>query len=358
MDRAATKEVDEKTRLWNSVNLESAAFNKNAVIVSLRSLEQWDATPPGRAVADLPIIITKIGEGLREWKTRMGKGAEKCLRGVRVLEMTSVIAAPVAGRTLAAHGADMLWVRNPKLPSLPALNVNTGREKRTCQLDLNDESDKKRFEKLLGEAGVFVQRVVAGESLEGKGFGAEEIGRKSREGILFGTLSAYGSEGPWKDNRGIDSMVQTCLGINVAEAERFAAGEASRVLPHQALDHASEYFLAAGIMAVLYKQAMEGGSHQVEVSLAAMMKYLRSLGQFEGKSGFECEEYKTQKDVPEESSKTRQSEFGNLRAVRHTASIEGIDVGWENWRDPQDLMTLCGYSKRVLDRFSTSLLRM
>lgn len=134
---------------------------------------------------------------------------------------------------------------------------------------------------------MFVQSYRGG-SLAGWGFAAEEMARQSKEGIVFGTLSAYGSDGPWRAKRGFDSMVHTCSGINVAEAERHGEGEVSKVLHCQALDHASGYFLAIGIMATLYRQAMEGGSYPVEVSLAATMKYLRSLGQLEGKSGFGC----------------------------------------------------------------------
>ena len=334
LDGGATREeVDEKIKLWKTVDLETTALRQDAVIVALRSFEQWDATPQGKAVADVPVRITKIGEAAKGWKPRMRKDADKCLRGVRVLEMTRVIAAPVAGRTLAAHGADVLWVTSPKLPSLPALDIDTGRGKRSCHLDLNDKIDKRRFEELLSEADVFVQSYRGG-SLAERGYGAEEIARQSKEGVVVGALSAYGSKGLWRDKRGFDSMVQTCSGINVAEAERYSEGEASRVLPCQALDHASGYFLATGIMAALYKQTTEGGSYQVEVSLAATMKYLRSLGQFDGHSGIECGHSETQQDVPEDFLETKPSDLGSLTAVKHAASIEGVDVGWETMPKP------------------------
>ena len=335
LNGGATREkIDAKIKLWMAVDLETTALEQGAVIVALRSTEQWDATPQGRAVADSPIQITKIGDAPpKGWKPRLDEGADKCLRGVRVLEMTRVIAAPVAGRTLAAHGADVLWVTSPKLPSLQALDVDTGRGKRSCHLDLDDQNDKRWFEGLVSEADVFLQSYRGG-SLAGRGFGVLDVAKRSKEGIVVGTLSAYGSEGPWRAKRGFDSMVQTCSGLNVAEAERYGEGEVAKALPCQALDHASAYFLATGIMAALYRQAMEGGSYQVEVSLAATMKYLRSLGQLEGKSGFECGDNETQKDVPEEFFETRASDFGNLKAVKHTASIDGVDVGWEKMPKP------------------------
>ena len=142
-------------------------------------------------------------------------------------------------------------------------------------------------------------------------------------------MSAYGPDGPWSDKRGFDSLIQTCSGMNVSEAEHFGAGEAARPTPCQALDHAGAYFLASGTMAALYKQATEGGSSQVDVSLAGVMKYLRSLGQSEGKSGFETGDFTCTKDVPEEYLETRETGFGEMTAIRHSASIEGVDVGWD-----------------------------
>ena len=142
-------------------------------------------------------------------------------------------------------------------------------------------------------------------------------------------MSAYGPDGPWSNKRGFDSLIQTCSGMNISEAEHFGAGEAARPTPCQILDHAGGYFLAAGIEAALYKQATEGGSWQVDVSLAGVMKYLRSLGQYEGKSGFETRDFTCTQDVPEEYLETRTTGFGEMTAVRHSASLEGVEVGWD-----------------------------
>jgi hypothetical protein len=142
-------------------------------------------------------------------------------------------------------------------------------------------------------------------------------------------MSAYGPDGHWSSNRGFDSLIQTCSGMNVSEAEHLGAGEAARPTPCQALDHAGGYFLAAGILATLYKQATEGGSWEVDVSLAGVMKYLRSLGQFEGKSGFGTRDCTCTSDVPEEYLETNETGFGEMIAVRHSADIEGLQVGWD-----------------------------
>jgi hypothetical protein len=117
--------------------------------------------------------------------------------------------------------------------------------------------------------------------------------------------------------------------MNISEAEHYGAGEPARPMPCQALDHAAGYFLASGIEAALYKQATEGGSWEVNVSLAGVMKYLRSLGQFKGKDGFQAQDYKCTADVPLEYLETRSTGFGEMTAVRPSALIQGVRIGWD-----------------------------
>lgn len=225
----------------------------------------------------------------------------------------------------------MLWITSPSLPDLPEIDIDVSRGKRTIQLDIKNQVDKARLLELLRTADVFIQSYRPG-SLAAQGLSNEELLTLNPE-LVIASLNAYGSEGPWSQRRGFDSLVQTCSGINAADAERYGAGEAARVLPCQALDHGSGYFLATGIMAALYKRATEGGSYEVKVSLAGVMRYLRSLGQYEGKTGFDRKDFKRPEDVSE-FLETRQTEFGELQAVRHAARIQGLDVGWEHMPKP------------------------
>lgn len=313
---------------WKALDLEKAAIDAGLAATALRSYDQWDALPQAEAIANSPVIIRKIASGPPGLPLGLKAGADKSLRGLRVVEMTRVIAGPVAGKTLAAHGADILWVTSPNLPSLPSLDRDVGRGKRTISLDINQSRDKDTLEGLLETADVFLQSYRPG-SLAAKGLSPERLASKSQRGIISATLSAYGAEGPWSRHRGFDSLVQTATGINVSEAEHFGSGEASKVLPCQALDHASGYFLATGIAAALYRQATEGGSYEVQVSLAGTGKFLRGLGQYEGRSGFECKDFNAQSEVPQEFLEDRDSGFGVIRAVKHSASIEGVEVGWD-----------------------------
>ncbi|KAL4952124.1 CoA-transferase family III-domain-containing protein [Aspergillus filifer] len=149
-------------------------------------------------------------------------------------------------------------------------------------------------------------------------------------------MSAHGTAGPWSGRRGFDSLVQTATGINVSKAEHFGADEheAARAHPFQALYHASGYFFAAGILAALYKQKTEGGSWEVDVSLAGMGAYLRSSGQYPGKTGFEARDYISPADVDDAFLEKAQSGFGSICFVRHSGVVEGVEGGWSVMSKP------------------------
>ncbi|TKA21850.1 hypothetical protein B0A50_08519 [Salinomyces thailandicus] len=325
---------DERVRIaaavaqWTTIDLENAAIDAGLAVAGLRSYEQWGRLPQASAISHFPINIRKIASGRPSRPASLKPGATKCLQGLRVVEIDRVIAAPVAGRTLAAHGADVLWVTSTTLEDQPSLDRDFARGKRTIRLDLDNEQDRLKLDGLLTDASVFLQSYRPG-SLARRGLSPERLTAHSKNGIICANLSAYGPTGPWSDRRGFDSLVQTCSGINVSEAAHYGSGETARTLPFQALDHASGFFLATGIAAALYKQVTEGGSYEVNVSLAGTMKFLRSLGQHEGASGFQCRQHLRQDDMPSDWLEQRDSEFGVMKAVRHSATIEGVDVGWD-----------------------------
>ncbi|KAL2784104.1 hypothetical protein BJX66DRAFT_348642 [Aspergillus keveii] len=311
---ATRDRISSKISAWRAIDLESAAFSSKLVISALRSYSEWDVLPQARAISDFPILLRKLSDGPKGLPATMRSlNADKTLRGLRVLELSRVIAAPLSGKTLAAHGADVLWVTSPNLPDLPTMDRDFGRGKRTIHIDIDSPSDREDLTRLLDDAHVFTQGFRPG-SLAAHGLSPAELAKRyAHRNIICANMSAYGPDGPWSSNRGFDSLIQTCSGMNVSEAEHFGAGEAARPTPCQALDHAGGYFLAAGILAALYKQATEGGS----------------LGQFEGKSGFETRDYTCTSDVPGEYLESRGTGFGEMVAVRHSADIEGLQVGWD-----------------------------
>jgi crotonobetainyl-CoA:carnitine CoA-transferase CaiB-like acyl-CoA transferase len=265
-------EVQRRLLGWKAEAFENAAAAKGLCVSALRNVEAWDAHPHAAVVASQPLVLVeKVGDAPRPtWPL----GARP-LSGVRVLDLTRVIAGPVCSRTLAAHGADVLQVTADHLPTIAALDVDTGRGKRRCSLDLRQPAARQQFEALLASANVLVDSYRPG-SLKQLGFGWRDA-VAARPGLIHASLSAYGESGPWGGRRGYDSLVQTATGFNTAEAAAF--GETRpRPLPAQVLDHASGYLLALGIASALIRQIAEGGSWRVHVSLVRTGLWLRSLG--------------------------------------------------------------------------------
>ncbi|KAF2163019.1 hypothetical protein M409DRAFT_26466 [Zasmidium cellare ATCC 36951] len=337
-DESTREQVAEKILNWKATDLEQAGIDNKAVIYALRSEDEWNATPQAKAVPDFSISINKISSaGERGYPSRMPLGSDRCLRGLRIVELSRIIAAPVAGKTLAAHGADVLWVTSPTLPDRPMTDIDVNRGKRAISIDLNNPKDKEALYELIKDADVFLQSYRPG-SLSRRGLSPSGL-IKIRPGLICANLAAWGTQGPWKENRGFDSMVQTASGMNVSEAQHFDPSSATpaKPLPLQALDHASGYLLAAGIAAAVYKRAVEGGSWQVDVTLAGTMKYLKSLGQLPGKEGFR-EGTKLPKElVTEDMMETKESGYGLLKAVRHSARVEGKQPGWDFMPKPPGL---------------------
>lgn len=311
--------VAEALLRWTAADFEQRAAEANLVVAAMRGFTDWDAHPQGRAVAALPLLsLEKIGDA----PPRPLPPGRRPLSGVRVLELTRIIAGPVAGRTLAAHGAEVLLVTAPHLPAMAPLAIDTGRGKRAAHLDLRAAADKARFAELLRGADVLLQGYRPG-GIAALGFGPDQAAA-IRPGIVYVSLSAYGHEGPWAGRRGFDSLVQTASGLNVAEAE--AAGiDGPKPLPAQALDHASGYLLAYGAMAALARQAQEGGSWHLRVSLAQTGHWLRGLGRIDGGLACPDPDMEDVRDLLEDSP----SGFGRLTAMRHAGLLSDTPPRWD-----------------------------
>jgi crotonobetainyl-CoA:carnitine CoA-transferase CaiB-like acyl-CoA transferase len=303
---------------WDGEAFETAAYAAGGVVTVMRSHDEWSALPQAKALAELPlVVIEKIGEAApRPWPA-----GNQPLAGVRVLDLSRVIAGPVAGRTLAAHGADVMLVSGPDLPAIPWLVIDTGRGKFSCALDLKSEQGRDAMRELVAGADIFSQgyRPTALASL---GFAPEQAAEIS-PGIVYVSLSAYGHAGPWAERRGFDSLVQTATGFNHAEGQ--AAGiDGPKELPAQMLDHATGYLMAFGAMMAKTRQSREGGSWHVRVSLAQTGRWLWSLGRIA--DGLKADDLRGEAVSPflQESS----SGFGPLRAVSHSAVLSKTPAFW------------------------------
>src|SRR5579863_6403055 len=240
--KAERDEVQAALMQWDAEAFETAAYQAGGVVAMMRSYDEWSATPQGNALAALPVMtIEKIGEAApKRWA--LGK---RPLSGLRVLDLSRVIAGPVAGRTLAAHGADVLLISGADLPAIPWLTIDTGRGKLTTFIDLKRDEGRDRLKELLADADIFSQGYRP-QALAHLGFSPQDAAGVS-PGIVYVSLSAYGHRGPWAERRGFDSLVQTATGFNHAEG-RAAGVDGPKELPAQILDHVTGYLMAFGTM--------------------------------------------------------------------------------------------------------------
>ena len=295
---------------WRALDFEQAAADAGLVVAAVRSFAEWDAHPQGRAAASLPLFtIERIGDAAPR-KLPALSADDRPLTGLRVLDLTRILAGPVCGRMLAAYGADVMLINSPHLPNIESI-ADTSRGKFSAHADLRTPDGRDALKHLLATSHVFVQGYRPGGLAE-HGFGAEDAARL-RPGIVYVSLCAYGETGPWKGRRGFDSLVQTATGFNLAEADAAKSAE-PKALPMQILDYATGHLMAFAATAALRRQALEGGSWHVKVSLAQTGHWLRSLGRVA--NGFSIERPKVAPYV-----EVAQSGFGELAAMAHSAKF-------------------------------------
>ena len=303
---------------WDGEAFETAAYAGGAVVALMRSHDEWSAAPHAKALSELPpLTIEKIGEAPpRPWPA-----GDRPLAGIRVLDLSRVIAGPVAGRTLAVHGADVMLVCGPDLPAIPWLTIDTGRGKLSTSIELKSEQGRGNLRELLAGADIFSQGYRP-RAIASLGFAPEDAAKVS-PGIVYVSLSAYGHAGPWAERRGFDSLVQTATGFNHAEGQ--AAGiDGPKELQAQMLDHATGYLMAFGAMMAKARQSREGGSWHVRVSLAQTGRWLWNLGRIA--DGLQTEDLKG--DAVRPFIEDMPSGFGPLQAVGHAAKLAKTPAFW------------------------------
>lgn len=302
---------------WDAVDLEAALIDAGMVGAMYRTLDEWDAHLHAAAKRALPVLeLALLGNaGGRELSA-----SERPLDGVRVLDCSRVLAGPVAGMTLASHGADVLRIGADHLPYTGAV-IATGFGKRNTNIDLRSDEERATFTRLLEDADVMIDAFRPG-ALEALGFGPEEVAR-IRPGIVLVQLCAFDWTGPWGGRRGFDSIIQTTTGIAMA-----AADEDGRPvhLPVQALDHATGFLAAFAAMRGLARRQSEGGSWLARLSLLRTRNWLVGLGGGGSpEAPVNLETYLHEVD----------SAFGRLSAVR---AVGGLDASPPRWdRAPSEI---------------------
>ena len=303
---------------WSAGDLENAFAAVGLPTGMVRTRAEWQTHPQGVAVAALPLLeIVKIGEAP---PVPAGVGP-RALSGIRVLDLTRVIAGPICGRTLAGYGADVLNVSSKHLPNLLGLVIDTGLGKLSASLDLRQADDADRLRALVRDCDVFCQSYRPG-ALARLGLGPEELARL-RPGLVYVTLSAFSHAGPWRERRGFETIIQSVTGMAHEQGLGAAGGERPQHLPAQVVDHGTGYLAAFGAQVALARRAREGGSYLVRVSLAQTGRWVDGLGRVDGRRTPDL----TLEDV-EDLMTDMDSPYGRLRHVVPAARLSETPAFW------------------------------
>ena len=259
----------------DALELEEAVLAAGGAGGMVRTSEEWAQHPQSAAVASLPMMeIVKIGDAPPE---ELPEG-NRPLSGIRVLDLTRVVAGPVGTRTLAEHGADVLRVTSPHLPHIDMQELETGHGKLSAKIDLRQPADVEKLRDLVRESDVFCQGYRPG-TIASRGFSSEELA-KLRPGIVAVSLSAFSHAGPWSGRRGFDTAVQATSGIAWRQGQLFPiGGPGPQFYPVSTIDYLVGHLLAVGAMIALKRRATEGGSWLVRTSLAQVGKWLVDQGE-------------------------------------------------------------------------------
>jgi len=250
--------------------LETAVTERGGCAAALRSGAQWAAHPQGASVAGEPLLWLEATEAAAAGLPPAMPG--RPLAGLRVLDLTRVLAGPVATRFLAMLGAEVLRIDSPSWDE-PGVVPEVTLGKRCARLDLRRDEDRQHLAGLLRGADILVHGYRPG-ALAKLGFDGEAL-RRLRPGLVDVSLAAYGWTGPWAGRRGFDSLVQTCAGI-AAEGMRRAGAPKPVPLPVQALDHATGYLMAAAAIRGITRRLTTGRGSVARCSLARTARLLWS----------------------------------------------------------------------------------
>ncbi len=309
--------VTRAVRNWTSTELEGAVVASGGVAAAMRSRSEWQDHPQGRAVSRDPLIAWQSPRSVT-LRDRPQATAQRPLAGLRVLDLTRVLAGPVSTRTLAGFGADVLRIDPPGWDEpgvIPDISLGKG----CAYLDLKSPDGFQRLEALLSQADVFVHGYRPG-ALDALGLTKTKRDELASNRIEV-TLDAYGWQGPWANRRGFDSLVQMSAGIAHAGME-WAGADKPTPLPVQALDHATGYLMAAAVLSALAQAASGNTVMTAHLSLARTAELLASLAKTSDQGDI------TSPGSDDYASDTETSGWGAGHRLKPALSVGAAQMRW------------------------------
>jgi crotonobetainyl-CoA:carnitine CoA-transferase CaiB-like acyl-CoA transferase len=315
--RATAEELRRACSWWDAEALEHAIQAAGATAGLFRTPAQWRTHPQHRAVADLPpVTIRRTAAG----PVPASPPGARPLTGLRVLDLTRVLAGPTCGRTLAEHGADIVRLVSPRLEELPAYAFDTDHGKRTHRVDLDTAGGRDTLDGLLDTCDVLVEAFRPGAMLE-RGLGPEALAAR-RPGSIHVSLRAFDEFGPWGGRKGFDSVVQSVTGMARGPRD----GHGPTLLPVSAVDYVAGYLLAFGTLVALERREVEGGSYAVSTSLARIADHICSYGLAEPAAVARCPEELSPQELRRLTTTTA-TPAGRLEHLRPIARMSRTPPG-------------------------------
>ena len=268
--------VREAVRRWTAEDLDKAIADVNATGGIVFTPEEWLAHPHGKHLAAMPVVqIKKVGDS----KPELLSPGKEPLSGIRVLELTRILAGPTAGISMAEHGADVLMVTSPELPQVHHFVRDTSHGKRSCYLDYTDPAQAAQLKALVREADVFIEGYRP-KRMDAHGFGVEEL-VKERPGLIYVSIDCFGPGGVYSDRAGWDQVAQAVTGMAYTQGQYMKAGQ-PKLTPVYCCDFLTGFLGAFGAMVALRRRALEGGSYHIHVSLCQAAMLFQRQGLYEG----------------------------------------------------------------------------
>ena len=320
---AVVGEAGDKARVaaavsqWRADELERAVVKRGGCAAAMRPLDAWREHPQGRSVAGEPLLWWEETDPEHARSPRVAPG--RPLTGIRVLDLTRVLAGPVATRFLAGFGAEVLRI-DPPWWDEPAFVPEVVLGKRCARLDLRAPDGRERFFGLLRGADVLVHGYRP-DALARLGLGSETR-RQARPGLIDVSLDAYGWTGPWCGRRGFDSLVQMSAGIADEGMRRFGKDRPTP-LPVQALDHATGYLMAAAVVRGLTRRITTGRGCEARTSLAKVAAFLSGAPVHSASGPFrpkEADDFQTEVEV---------TSWGPALRLKPPLVVEGAPMKWD-----------------------------
>lgn len=310
----------------DAFELEDAIAANGLCGVVVRTAEEWRAHPQGASLAGVPAVeVVRIGDAPPvPFMPLPGRGdhtaGNRVLAGVRVLDLTHVIAGPTCAKSLAEHGAEVLHVCGPQRPQLPPFDMDTGHGKRSAFLDITAPKDNADLLALVDGADVFSQSYRPGR-LAAHGLSPERLARR-RPGLVYVSTSCYGHAGPWHLRPGFEQLAQAATGMAVRLGSADAPLLTSQVAaPYYPNDYVTGFLAAFGTMAALLRRAQEGGSWHVRVSLCRTAMMI-------GEGG--ARPPGPLAPLPEKPlMQTVRAPNGELRFLGPVLQLDGVRSGWD-----------------------------